>query len=109
MLMFVANLLRSVLYSFSYRQTMPSRYEIKNVNIALQVLRTIVPSSQVEGDPTYLRLALRVILTHVTDSRALVEFWNIATNKQRLAHQEADGRSPPNELLQVRVIAADHP
>ncbi|WP_267386554.1 hypothetical protein [Sphingomonas sp. GC_Shp_3] len=66
---------------------MPSRYDTTNVNVALQVLRAIVPSSQVQGDPTSLRLALRVILTHITDCPALVEFWTIATNKHRLAHQ----------------------
>jgi hypothetical protein len=66
---------------------MPSRYETKNVNIALQVLRAIVPSSHIQGDRTPLRLALRVILTHMTDSPALVEFWTIATNEHRLAHQ----------------------
>lgn len=66
---------------------MPTSYETKNVNIALQLLRAIVPSPQVCGDPSPPRMALRVMLPHITDSPALVEFWTIATNKHRLAHQ----------------------
>lgn len=66
---------------------MPSRHETKTVNVALQVLRTIVPTSLVTGDDKPLRLALRVILPHAADSPALVEFWNHATNKHKPIHE----------------------
>ncbi|WP_242149663.1 hypothetical protein [Sphingomonas sp. BAUL-RG-20F-R05-02] len=66
---------------------MPSRYENTNVNIALQVLRAIVPSSLVIGDTTPLRLALRTILPHAADSPALVKFWTYATNTHKPVHE----------------------
>lgn len=72
---YLANLIVAQRSSFTpHRSARPSRYQTKTVNIALQVLRAILPSSQMAGDPTSLRMALRVMLPHITDSPALVEF-----------------------------------
>lgn len=70
---------------------MPSRYENTTVNVALQVLRTIVPTSLVAGDEKPLRLALRVILPHAADNPAVVEFWQYATNRYKPINETCIG------------------
>lgn len=80
MLMFVANLLYTVLYSFSYRMAMPTRDETKLVNIALQVLCAAGTPDDAIGGRTSVRLALRVLLEHLPSAPSLVEFWTIYDN-----------------------------
>jgi hypothetical protein len=60
---------------------MPSRYETKIVNYALNVLRSAGASKGVVIDEKMaVRLALRVLLEHLTSTPSPVEFWTIYEN-----------------------------
>jgi hypothetical protein len=59
---------------------MPTRYETKLVNLALQVLRAAKDGADQIGGKVAVRLALRVLLDHLPSAPSLVEFWTIYDN-----------------------------
>jgi len=82
---------------------MPSAHENKTVNLALQVLLSVVPTSSIEGSTRELRLALRVVRTYARDTDCVTEFWQNATNPHRKVHETCIG---PYTILLIRLKRA---